>query len=79
MDSFLTSDPGSVLVLLQCQLLLYYIPASLSAIHKFTRTAMAVVALFSAICALVIFLPVAGAGGCAAPDYVIIPQARGDR
>jgi hypothetical protein len=66
-DSVLISNPGSVLVILQCLLLLYYIPASLTPIHKFTRSALAIVAIVSAICAFVIFLPVALAGGCAAP------------
>jgi len=66
-DWLVVRDPGAALVLLQCFALLYYVPASLAAIHKFRRMSLVAVACFSGLCALVIFLPVAQAGGCAAP------------
>lgn len=66
----LAKNPGGALVLLQCVALLYYIPASLAAIHRFRRVALVVVALFSALCSLVIFLPIATAGGCAGPETI---------
>jgi hypothetical protein len=64
-----SNDPGAVLVLLQCMFLLYYIPASLAGIHQFKRVALGIVATFSAIVSLLIFFPIAQAGGCAAQVY----------